>query len=113
MKETPFSLKISLNERLTNHWNHSFENPPQEYLQWSHQEHPERLFGSIKTTGYDKLLNKIQTLKSSQENASVENETISKELKQVEKAHIKLQKDYRAIQIKHEKVCADLKNNKF
>lgn len=120
LKETPFSINLSLKKRFAHHWNPSqfqrivtpdqnFPNPFSSQTFNKAQETFQETFRTQNSPEHQvethKLKDAISDMKH--EKDILEKEVVANELKQK-----KLVKAYKEIQEKHEKICNDLKNVK-
>ena len=120
VKETPFSLSLSVKKRFAQHWNQSqqhqkfptpvssqkYGNPAQNAspsnLQTFEQNQPQ----------HNEFHEEIESLKAINKRLNVERDNLEKELFQSEQSNKKLIKEQRNLQSKHENICLELKNCK-
>ena len=125
LKETPFSLSINLKKCFAQHWNKSsvaesnlFSQPhfPQDGHDHVHQHQqqavpqPDQQRPADQLQSHQELKQQHALLKKELEASIIDRKEISDDLKSLEKAHKKVVKEKREIEVKHEKVCLSLKD---
>ena len=124
LKETPFSLDISIKKRFVNHWNQSSQSNQNQNVVYPGSPQNETIFhpsaphhnfqrnqtqDSSNLLETSDLLKQIDSLKANYEEAVNDNEETHKNLLELDQKHKKLSKVNKELQKKHEKICSEMK----
>ena len=117
LKETPYSLNLSIKKRFTTLWNQnsvSFQDfstesnapifPQQDQTSQQFQQHQ---------SSQVELQKHIESLKAELEEALTEKDETQKDMIQLDKVHKKLQREHKEMQSKHEQLCFNFKKLKL
>ena len=108
VKETPFSLDISLKKKFVHHWNQSSSSKQPPYARQCRAQ-PQEYRVDPAGEMNEQLHTKLDSLKSNLVEAIDAKNEASKDLLEIDKAHRKLLKENRDLLKKHEQVCSESK----
>ena len=116
VKETPFSLDISLKKKFAHHWDLNIDQSSSSqqplFSQHFHAQPQQQQPVDHAEVRNEELLSQIDCLKSSLADANSAKNELSVDLLEIDKAHRKLLKENKDLLKKHEQVCSESKHLK-